>query len=844
MPENDQPMWPSSDEDRSSSGARETTPMSLPDPPEAPPGGSGVPKVTGSQAPKGSWFAPNVPPEPVPGLNAPVEEPPPPPSPAKQDLADRLGSRAKQQPAAQQPPAPEPAAQSTQYIPVEQAELEPAASASAGESTQYVEPPEPKAAASASAGESTQYVEPPEPKAAAPSATGESTQYVEPPEPKPAAPSPAGESTQYIEVKPSGPVPVVPIERHVPPRDEPKPEEPQQWREELQHWREEQQRREEQLNRGAGQRREEPAAQQQPAAPWSQRLELREERAGDRPAEPGDRRPGLPPEPPRGVVPSASAGSLARPQRIEPDGQRFDAEATVGIERPTQFPGVFQQQPQVRGDQPRTEQRAEPPAEPPAPPAAEAPAAAEPPKKKRRKGKLIALVVVVLLVLAGGGVAAATPKVANRLGLPWAPNAPKGDSPAPSAATRQLQGPATSGTAPTANGVKSVLGPAAGNSALGQLTGSVIDPVSGTVLWDHGSSTPVTPASTTKVLTSAAALLSLDQNLRLSTKIVQGADPGTVILVGGGDTTLTSLPLGTDSPLYPGGAHVDDLVAQVKKAAPGVKKVQVDLTLFKGPTTAPGWEAGDAPSTYATQMSPVMADGGRINAKDNNSQRTANAGSALASTIASKLGASAGGQATAPKDAKVIGEVKSAPLTELVSDLMVLSDDVLAEAIARQVALANGEEASYAGGAKATIKVLKDHGFDVSGVTLSDGSGISSQNRIPARLLTQLLAAAAAPEGKNPGTAKLRPVLAGLPVAGGSGTLADKRFDTAASQAGRGWVRAKTGTLTGVNTLAGLLLDQDGRVLVFAFMSNGSDTDPGRDALDALATSLRKCGCA
>ncbi|AFO82155.1 D-alanyl-D-alanine carboxypeptidase [Amycolatopsis mediterranei S699] len=832
MPENDQPMWPSSDEDRSSSGARETTPMSLPDPPKSAPGDSGVPKVTGSQAPKGSWFAPNVPPAPVPGLNAPVEEPPPPPSPAKQDLADRLGSREpKQQPAAQQPtpeeqpPSAEPAEQSTQYIRVEQSELEPAAPASAGESTQYVEPPEPKAAA--------------------PSPAGESTQYVEPPEPKAAAPSPAGESTQYIEVKPSGPVPVVPIERHVPPREEPKPEEPQQqWREELQHWREEQQRREEQLNRGAGQRREEPEAQQQPAAPWSQRLELREDRAGDRPAEPGDRRPALPPEPPRGVVPSASAGSLARPQRIEPDGQRFDAEATVGIERPTQFPGVFQQQPQLRGDQPRTEQRAEPPAEPPTPPAAEAPAAEEPPKKKRRKGKLIALVVVVLLVLAGGGVAAATPKVANRLGLPWAPNAPKGDPPSPSAATRQLQGPATSGTAPTANGVKSAVAPAAGNSALGQLTGSVIDPVTGTVLWDHGSSTPVTPASTTKVLTSAAALLSLDQNLRLSTKIVQGADPGTVILVGGGDTTLTSLPLGTDSPLYPGGAHVDDLVAQVKKAAPGVKKVQVDLTLFKGATTAPGWEAGDAPSTYATQMSPVMADGGRINAKDNNSQRIANAGSALASTIASKLGASAGGQATAPKDAKVVGEVKSAPLTELVSDLMVLSDDVLAEAIARQIALANGEEASYAGGAKATIKVLKDHGFDVSGVVLSDGSGISVQNRIPARLLTQLLAAAAAPEGKNPGTAKLRPVLAGLPVAGGSGTLADKRFDAPASQAGRGWVRAKTGTLTGVNTLAGLVLDQDGRVLVFAFMSNGSDTDSGRAALDALATSLRKCGCA
>src|SRR6185312_5136701 len=99
---------------------------------------------------------------------------------------------------------------------------------------------------------------------------------------------------------------------------------------------------------------------------------------------------------------------------------------------------------------------------------------------------------------------------------------------------------------PTANGVKSALASAAGSGALGQLTGSVIDPVTGTVLWDHSASSPVPPASTTKVLTSAAALLSLDPNLRLSTKIVQGADPGTVILVGGGDTTLTSLPLGTD----------------------------------------------------------------------------------------------------------------------------------------------------------------------------------------------------------------------------------------------------------------------------------------------------------
>ncbi|WP_410618075.1 D-alanyl-D-alanine carboxypeptidase/D-alanyl-D-alanine-endopeptidase [Amycolatopsis sp. cmx-8-4] len=809
MPENDQPMWPSSDEDRSSSGAGKTTPMSLPDTPSASAGRVSVPKVTGSEAPKGSWFAPNVEPEPVPGLNAPVEppEPPEPPPAVKQDLADRLGGPPK-------PKLPEP------------------------------KPAEPEPAEAA------------EPVEAEP----------EPAEPKAAEPKWDPESTRQIKVekqeKPEK-APWVPVERNVWPGGKPeqgepkKPDEPQQpWREELQHWRETQQRGEthqqqqrppdQQRPQDQQQRRDETSSRPNPDAPWAQRIDLREHR-GDRPAEPGERRPGLPPEPPRGVVPSASAGSLARPKRIEPDGRQFDAEATVGIERPAQFPGAFQQQPQSRNEQPRNEQpRNEPQSQPeppaPAPPAAEAATAAEPPKKKR-KGKLIAIGAIVLVVLVGLGVAAAMPKVSNRLGLPWAPNAPKGDSPDPVAASRVLQGPNTSGQTPTANGVKSALAGAAGNSALGQLTGSVVDPVSGTELWNRNAASPVTPASTTKVLTSAAALLSMDPNTRLSTKIVQGADPGTVILVGGGDPTLTSLPQGTESPLYPSAAHVDDLVAQVKKANPGVKKVQVDLSLFKGATTAPGWAAGDAPSTFATQISSVMADAGRLDPKNNNSQRVPNAGSALAGTIASKLSASAGGQATAPKDAKVLAEVKSAPLTELVSDTMELSDDVLAEALARQVAMANGQEASFAGGAAATLKVLKDHGFDTTGVQLSDGSGISDQNKIPAKLLSQVLAAAAGPEGKHPDTAKLRALLAGLPVAGASGTLADKRFDTAGSQAGRGWVRAKTGTLTGVNTLAGVVLDQDGRVLVFAFMSNGSDTDAGRDALDVLATGLRKCGC-
>lgn len=717
MPDNDQPMWPSADTDTSSGKGGKTDKLPLPDVPAAPPDRPAVPKVT-TEKPTGTWFTPNVAPEPIPGLNAP-SEPAPRPNPPRGDLADRLGA-----------PRSRPLPKLPQEIPL----------------------------------------------------------------PKQDAP-PSDQTTQQLPVKQQpGKTPWVPVERNVWPGGEGR---------------------------------------------------------GDRPAEPGERLRNLPPEPPRGAVPSASAGSLARPMRIEPDGRRFEAEATVGIERPADFdyqprfrPDVEPAPPTDYDYQPRPRPAAEPerPTPPPEPPRQEASPEPGPPKKKRRRGKLLLIGGLVLLVVAALGVAATMPKVSNRLGLPWAPNAPKGDMPEPVAVTRVLQGPNTSGQAPTADGVKSVLSGPAGNSALGQLTGSVIDPATGTELWDKNAAKSVTPASTTKILISAAALLSMDHNTRLSTKIVQGADPSTVILVGGGDTTLTSLPLGTESPLYPGAAHVDDLVAQVKKAAPNVKKVQVDLTLFKGATTAPGWEAGDAPSTFATQMAPVMADGGRQNPKDNDSMRVANAGSAVAATIASKLNATAGGQATAPKGAKVLGEVKSAPLTELVADTLELSDDTLAEAIVRQVALANGEEASYAGGAKAALKVLKAHGFDVNGVELSDGSGISMLNRIPAKLLTQVLSAAAAPDGKNPETPKLRPMLEGLPVAGGTGTL-EPRFGKGAATEGKGWVRAKTGTLSGVNTLAGVVLDKDGRVLAFALMSQGSDKDAGRDALDVVAAALHQCGC-
>jgi D-alanyl-D-alanine carboxypeptidase/D-alanyl-D-alanine-endopeptidase (penicillin-binding protein 4) len=545
------------------------------------------------------------------------------------------------------------------------------------------------------------------------------------------------------------------------------------------------------------------------------------------PARPEHRKspPQRPAEPRR--LPQIPAAPHAVPMRIEPNGEFYPAEATTGADK------------DVRA----TQKPAEPdanfePADPPKPPQEPQ----DPPKPKRKRRRVLAGGLALLLVVAVG-VVVALPQVSNRLELPWAPNKPKGADPQPAPVSLALHGPDASAAAPTAAGVAQTLSGPAGSAALGQLTGSVVDPATGTVLWDRNSGQPLTPASTTKLLTVAAALLVLDHGLQLSTKVVQGSQPGTVVLVGGGDPTLNSLPVGQNS-IYPGSAHLDDLIAQVKKATGGsVKKVQLDVNAYSGPVTAPGWAANDAPSTYAAQVVPVMLDGGRTDPTNDYSQRIANPATAVAQKLAQGLGAQAQpGTVTAPPSAKVLGEVKSAPLTELVNTLLQHSDNTLADAVARQTAIATGAQPSFAGAAKATMDVLTQNGFDLTGVTLNDGCGLSTLNRIPAKVLSEVLAVAAAPDGKDPRTAKLRPMLGGLPVAGGSGTLSTRYTDPSSSK-GKGWVRAKTGTLSGVNTLAGIVLDTDGRVLVFALMSSGSQPDPGRAALDAVAADLRSCGC-
>jgi D-alanyl-D-alanine carboxypeptidase/D-alanyl-D-alanine-endopeptidase (penicillin-binding protein 4) len=187
-----------------------------------------------------------------------------------------------------------------------------------------------------------------------------------------------------------------------------------------------------------------------------------------------------------------------------------------------------------------------------------------------------------------------------------------------------------------------------------------------------------------------------------------------------------------------------------------------------------------------------------------------------------------------------LGVVQSPPLLRLVEFMLVESDNVLAEAIARQVAIAKGEPASFVGAAAAMKAVLGELGLPTAGIVLADGSGLSRTNRLTPTLLTTLLSTAG--DGSRP---ELASIFSGLPVAAWSGTLTE-RFQGSTVRGAVGAVRAKTGSLNRVTAMSGVVSTSDGRLLAFAMLSDQvpeGGADPARAVYDRIAAALAACGC-
>jgi serine-type D-Ala-D-Ala carboxypeptidase/endopeptidase (penicillin-binding protein 4) len=502
-----------------------------------------------------------------------------------------------------------------------------------------------------------------------------------------------------------------------------------------------------------------------------------------------------------------------------------------------------------------------PPHQPPAPPR-QPPSPPQPRPPRRRPG--LGAVLTVLVLLAGLGAATVVVRpgpVAAWLGETAASPSPAPPTPEPSPSP-VLVASAADAPAPTAEGVRAVLDPLMVKAGLGGRTHiSVADVLTGGSLYARGPDVRTVPASTTKLATAAAVLAARGPAYRITTRVVAGARPGEVVIVGGGDPTLAINATGS----YPGAARLDQLAKQVKQALGGaaLTRVTVDATLFTGPVYEPSWDPDIPTGGFGGPTSALMTDGARINPKQSHGYAERHpkadiaAGQAFARALglpASAVKAVARGKAPAatsrstpdaspapPAPGTELGTVGSPPMLRLVEFMLGESDNVVAEALARQVALAEGQPASYAGGAAATRAVLAELGLPATEIALSDGSGLSRKNALTPTLLTDLLTLAA--DGSHP---ELAGLVAGLPVAAWSGTLRERyRSPATANRPGAGVVRAKTGTLSGVNAIAGVVVTADGRLLAFAVLADKVPLDKARAeaALDKIPATLAQCGC-
>lgn len=405
------------------------------------------------------------------------------------------------------------------------------------------------------------------------------------------------------------------------------------------------------------------------------------------------------------------------------------------------------------------------------------------------------------------------------------------------------------------------LAPLLASPALGRLDLVVAPLTDDGRLWSPaGEDELVTPASTLKLLTATTALELLGPDRVFQTSVVSGRSPHSVVLVGGGDPLLTDvgiddgtattgdLSASASASAYPLPASLEELAGRTASAlrSHGVHRVRLsyDDFLFSGPAVNPTWPRDYLADDIVSPVTALWVDEGRESS--GYAGRVVDPSTEAAKRFRALLGR-AGirvlGQVArraAPAHSRRLASVASAPLGEIVQHVLELSDNEGAEVLLRQAAISSGRPGSFESGVRVVKQTVERLGVDLGGATLYDGSGLSRRDLVPVGALVDVLQVAA-----DPAHPELRIVISSLPVAGFTGSLDYRFVDDAPS--GLGLVRAKTGTLTGVHALAGVMVSADSAPLAFAAVANRVPVRLALDAraqLDRIAASLATCRCA
>lgn len=360
---------------------------------------------------------------------------------------------------------------------------------------------------------------------------------------------------------------------------------------------------------------------------------------------------------------------------------------------------------------------------------------------------------------------------------------------------------------------------------------------------------PLRPASNVKLVVGAVALDVLGPDFRYRTEArgqLDGAGvvQGDLVLVGGGDPALAEAWWGdTDVVRFPPTAITSIEALADQLVAAGVTRITGDVvgdgTRYDAERFAPGITDGVKAELEALPISALMVNDMRTSPTTvgNDPERAA---AQVLLRLLEERGVVVEGEATAgvaTAGTNAIASVESPPFPELLASMLTTSDNSAADMMVKEIGLARRGSGSWAAGLAEVLAVLSSWGVPVDDLVLSDGSGLSDDNRLTCAALLGVLQHGAADD----------PVGAGLPVAGSDdGTLADVLEGTELE----GVLRAKTGTLgnndgvenkPGVKSLSGYVPVDGGGAIEFSLVLNGeriADQDVYRPIWDAFAELL------
>ncbi|MCF5054604.1 D-alanyl-D-alanine carboxypeptidase/D-alanyl-D-alanine-endopeptidase [Pseudomonas syringae] len=190
--------------------------------------------------------------------------------------------------------------------------------------------------------------------------------------------------------------------------------------------------------------------------------------------------------------------------------------------------------------------------------------------------------------------------------------------------------------------------------------------------------------------------------------------------------------------------------------------------------------------------------------------------------------------AASPASATLVAEHQSAPLQELITPLLKLSNNNMSEALLKAMGRKTANAGTAAAGVAAVAGFMRRQGLDPATLSQVDGSGLSRRNLVSSQNLTDLLLAVS----KQPW---FEAWYAALPIAGNADRMTggSLRYRLRGSAAENN-LHAKTGSMSGVSSLSGYITDAEGRRLVFSMISNNyvSDAAPIRALENRVALAL------